>query len=187
MRKALVLGSVAAMAFGLALAAPAGAATGDTVVTFTVGSTVPSVAVVGGVWTPGTGTSTTAVGTIVGTVITDTRIPAVTTTGNWTDVVSASSFDMVGVTTPAVADGTRIAPSSATIWSDDPVVTIPGTATVTNDHPSSTPLTLASTTATLLHASTKNPNISTFTSHVSINTSAAATGAFLGTITQTVS
>jgi len=181
MRKALVLGSVAAMAFGLALTAvPANAAAGDTLVTFTVG-TPGGLSVAPGVYVPGVGGTNTVDGTVV-SIVTDLR----GTTAGWTDTVSSTDFSLVGVATPS---GTSlIAATSAKIWTPTTVVTIPGTATITNTHTAlGSALTLSNSAATLLSAATANVNVSTLTSNLEVDTTGKATGVFTGTLTQTVS
>jgi hypothetical protein len=180
MRKALVLGSVAATAFGLALAAsPAHA--GDTLVTFTAGVTGATVSISPGVFVPGTGSATTAAGSIV-SVVTDLR----TTAGSWIDTVSSTDYTLVGATSPT---GTALIPAtSAQIWTPTTVVTIPGTATISNVHTAlGSALTLANTGAALLSATTANANVATLTSNVQIDTTGKAVGVYTGTITQTVS
>lgn len=182
MRKALVLGATAVTVLGLALtAAPASAAAGDTLITFTVGTTGSTVSISPGVFVPGAGSATTADGTIV-SVVTDLR----TSAGSWTDTVSSTDFSLVGASSPS---GTALIPAtSAKIWTPTTVVTIPGTATISNSHTAlGSALTLANSAATLLSATTANVNVATLTSNLQIDTTGKATGVYTGTITQTVS
>jgi hypothetical protein len=182
MRKALLFGSVSAVALGMALtAAPASAAAGDTLVTFTAGTTGSTVSITPGVYVPGTGSANTVTGTIV-SVVTDLRPSA----GSWADTVSSTDYSLVGATSPS---GTALIPaSSAKIWTPTAVVTIPGTATVTNTHTAlGSALTLANTSAGLLSATTANVNIATLTSSLQIDTTGKAAGLYTGTLTQTVS
>jgi hypothetical protein len=182
MRKTLLLGSVAAVAIGLTLTAvPANAAAGDTLVTFSVGVVGSTVSISPGVYVPGVGSANAVDGTIV-SVVTDLR----TTAGSWTDSVSSTDYTLVGATTPT---GTAlIGAASAKMWTPTAVVTIPGTAVVTNTHTAlGSALTLANSTAPLLSAVTANANITTLTSNLQIDTTGKATGVFTGTVTQTVS
>jgi hypothetical protein len=182
MRKTLVLGSVAVVVVGLGLAAaPANAAAGDTLVTFTVGVTGSTVSIAPGVYVPGTGTATSADGTIV-SVVTDLR----TSAGSWTDAVSSTDYSLVGATSPT---GTALIPAtSAKMWTTTAAVTIPGTATINNTHTAlGSALTLANSAATLLSATTANANVATLTSSLWVDTTGKATGAYTGTVTQTVS
>ena len=182
MRKTLVVGSVAALAVGLALTStPAQAAAGDTVVSFTVG-TVGGVSVSPGVYVP---TNVAGANPVTGTVVsivTDLR----TGTNSWTDAVSSTDFSLVGATTPS---GTALIPvASAKLWTPTTVVTIPGTATISNTHATlPNALTLSATSATLLTAATTNVNTTTLTHNLQIDTTGKATGLFTGTVTQTVS
>lgn len=182
MRKALVLGSVAAGALVLALAAtPASAGSGDTLVSFTVGTTGTTVSISPGAYVAGVGGSNYVTGTIAST-ITDLR----TTAGSWTDTVSSTDYSLVGATSPT---GTALIPAgSARMWTSAAVVAVPGTATISNSYTSfAASLALANTAAPLLSATTTNTNTTAVTSNVQIDTTGKATGAFTGTITQTVS
>ncbi|MGZ6804404.1 MAG: hypothetical protein ACXVFU_15270 [Nocardioidaceae bacterium] len=182
MRKALVLGSVAAGALVLALTAtPASAGSGDTLVSFTVGTTGTTVSISPGAYVAGVGGSNYVTGTIAST-ITDLR----TTAGSWTDTVSSTDYSLVGATSPT---GTALIPaSSARMWTSAAVVAVPGTATISNSYTSfAASLALANTAAPLLSATTANTNTTAVTSNVQIDTTGKATGVFTGTITQTVS
>lgn len=180
MRKALVLGTVTASALAVALTvSPARAA--DTIVTFTVGTTGSTVSISPGAFVPGVGGTNYVDGTIV-SVVTDLR----TTAGSWTDTVSSTNFSLVGATSPS---GTSLIPAaSAKIWTPTTVVTIPGTATVSNSHTDlASARTLSTSAATLLSATTANANVTTLTSNLRIDTTGKVTGAYTGTLTQTVS
>ena len=182
MRKTLLLGSVAAMAFGLTLtAAPAQAlGGGDTLVSFTVG-TVGGVSISPGLYVPGAAGTNTVNGTVA-SVVTDLR----TGSNSWTDTVSTTDFTLVGATTPT---GTALIPAaSAKLWTPTALVSVPGTATITNDHATSgTALALSTTAATLLSAATTNVNVTALTHNLQIDTTGKASGLFTGTLTQTVS
>lgn len=190
MRKALVLGSVAAVACGLTLAAaPANAASGDTIVTFTVG-TAGGLSVTPGVYVPGVGGSNTVTGTMA-TVITDLR----GTNAGWVDSASSTNFTLAGATTPQTADGSLIdvgaAAASTTgkakLYSTATVTSLPGTATITNTHTAlASALSLSRTAATLLSATTSNVNVAALTNTLEIDTTGAANGVFTGTVTQSV-
>lgn len=181
MRKALVLGTVTASALAVALTASPARAAGETIVTFTVGTTGSTVSISPGLFVPGAGGSNYVDGTIV-SVVTDLR----TTAGSWTDAVSSTNFSLVGATSPS---GTSlISAASAKIWTPTAVVTIPGTATISNSHTDlGSALTLSTSAATLLSATTANVNVATLTSNLQVDTTGKATGAYTGTLTQTVS
>ena len=182
MRKTLVFGSVAATALGLALtAAPANAGTGDTVVTFNVGTVGSTVSIVAGPYVPGTGATDVIDGTIT-SIVTDLR----TGGGSWTDAVSSTNFNLVGATTPA---GTSQIPvANAKIWTPTTTVAILGTSTVTNTHSALvSALTLGTSAVTLVSATTTNVNTVTLVSNLQIDTAGKASGQYTGTITQTVS
>ena len=183
MRKVLLIGTVVSALAGLALTAtPSHAAAGDTLVTFTVGTVGTTVSLVAGTYVPGTGSATTAVGTIVGTVVTDLR----TTPTSWAASVSSTDFGLVGATAQT---GTALVPATAAkIWTPTTVVTVPGTAAITNTHTAlGSALSLANTSAPLLSAVTTNANITTFTSNLQMDVTTNATGVYTGTVTQTVS
>ena len=178
--RALSLAAVVVAFGGVAFAAPASAAVGDTTVTFTVGvvggvSILPAPAAVG--VTVGNAVS----GTLT-SVVTDLRIDG----GAWTDTVSATDFALVGATTPS---GTSLVPASAAkMWTTSATVAIPGTATVTNAYTASTAaLTLSTAGQQLISATTSNVNVTTLISEFEIDVTGKAVGAYLGTITQTVS
>lgn len=180
MRKSLVLGSLALAVAGSALAAvPASAA--DTTVTFTAGVTGSTVSILPAPAAVGTTSGNTVTATIAST-ITDLRVAG----GSWASTVSSSGFTLVGATTPGTA-GT-VPASSATIYNSTPVVAVPGTATVANPHSASgSALTLSGSAQPLLSATTTNANVVTYTSTVSIDVTGKTTGAYTGTITQSVS
>lgn len=182
MRPSLAVVTLPALLLGLVLTTgPAQAAAGDTVISFTVGTTGSTVSIAPGAYVPGTGSATTAAGSIV-SVVTDLR----TTAGSWTDTVSSTDFTLVGASSPT---GTALIPAtSAKIWTPTTVVTIPGTATISNTHTAlASALTLSNTPAPLLSATTTNANTATLTSNLQIDTTGKATGVFTGTVTQTVS
>lgn len=183
-RRALALGVIGFALAGISLAPPAAAVadSGSTTVTFTAGVTggltiLPTPAAVG----VGAGNSVTGV---IGGVITDLRVGG----GTWTDTVTASSFDLVGATAPSVSDGTRAPATAVSMWTTSATVAIPGTATITNNYPdAANALTLSGTGDELVSAVTSNVNVTTLVGGFTIDVTGLQTGAYLGTITQTVS
>jgi hypothetical protein len=184
MRKALALGTLALAVAGSAFATPASAVPlpvgADTTVTFAVGTAggltilpTPLVAAL---------PSGDAVVGVLTSVVTDLRL----TGGGWTDTISSTDFALVGATEPA---GTSLVPaSSAKIYTTSAQVAIPGTATITNLHPDlDTALSLATTGQELVSATTSNVNVTTLISTLQIDVAGKETGAYTGTITQTVS
>lgn len=182
MRKALVLGTVASAVVAGALAAqPASAAAGDTTVTFVAGTTGSTVSILPSAAVVGVASGNTVTGAMT-SVITDLRVAG----GGWTDTISSTDFGLVGATTPS---GASLVPASAAkIYNTAATVTVPGTATVTNNYTSSgAALALANTGQTLLTATTTNVNVTTVLSTIEINVTGKTAGAYAGTITQTVS
>ncbi len=179
MRKALVLGTLALSVAGSAFAAaPASAA--DTTVTFTAGTTGATVSILPSAAVVGVTVGNTVTGALT-SVVTDLRVTA----GSWTDTISSTAFNLVGATSPT---GTATVPASAaSIYNTSSVVTVPGTATVTDTHATAlTALTLSGAGQTLLSATTTNANVVTIVSTLLIDVTGKATGAYSGTVTQTV-
>lgn len=180
MRKALVLGTLTVAVAGSALAsAPAQAA--DTTVTFTAGVTGSTVSILPSVAVVGVTSGSTVTGTMTA-VITDLRVAG----GSWSSTVSSTDFGLVGVASPS---GTSLVPaSSAKIWNTAATVSVPGTATVTNSHLDlASALSLSNSSQALVSATTANVNVTTLAQTVQIDVAGKATGAYTGTITQTVS
>lgn len=183
-RRAIALGAIAVAVSSVALAGPASAVvadSGDTTVTFTVGvvgglSVAPAPAVVG------LPSGSNAITGSLATVVTDLRVDG----GAWTDTVSTDGFTLVGATQPG--PDAVVAPSAAKMWTTSATVSVPGTATVENlytdaDHA----LTLSSAGSELISATTTNVNVTTLVSNLLIDVTGKQTGAYAGTITQSVS
>jgi hypothetical protein len=191
MRKALVLGSVTAMAVGLTLAAaPANAAAGDTLVTFAAG-TLGGLSISPGLYVPGAPGTNVVTGTMA-SVVTDLR----GTNAGWIDAASSTNFSLVGATTAQTSDGSMVDVGAAAVsttgkaklFSTALLTSVPGTATITNTHTTlGSALSLSRTPATLLTAATANVNVTALTNTLEIDTTGLATGVFTGTVTQTVS
>lgn len=180
MRKALLLGSLATALAGSTFAAtPASAA--DTLVTFTVGTTGTTVSILPSAALVGVTSGDTVTGTMTA-VITDTRI---TGTPGWTASISSTNFGLVGVSSPS---GTSLVPATAVkVWATSATVSVPGTATVTNTRTSlASALSLSTLSQTLMTATTSNANVTTIAESVQIDVTGKDTGAYTGTITQTV-
>jgi hypothetical protein len=181
MRKPLVLGTLALAVAGSALAAvPASAAAGDTTVTFTAGTTGSGVSILPSAAAAGVTVGNTVTATLT-SVITDLRIAG----GSWTSSVSSSNYTLVGATTPGTT-GT-VPAASAKIYNTSATVTVPGTATLTNTHvDNGSALTLSTTPQTLMSATTTNVNVTTVASTLVIDVTGKDTGAYTGTLNQTV-
>jgi hypothetical protein len=181
--RALSLATVAVALGGVAFAAPASAVPlvgGDTTVTFTVG-VVGGVSILPAPVAVGLPSGDAVTGTIA-SVVTDLRIAG----GSWTNTVSSTDFALVGAT--AAAGDALIPASSAKMWTTQATVAIPGTATIENLYTSADDaLTLSTAGAELVSATTSNINVTALLSSFSIDVSDKAMGAYVGTITQTVS
>lgn len=183
-RRAVAVGVLALTLGGASLATPASAAlldSGDTTVTFTVGvvggvSILPSPAVVG------LPSGSNAITGALTTVVTDLRVDG----GSWTDTVTTEGFSLVGATSPG--SDAVVPPSKAKMWTTSANVSIPGTATIENLYTDAdNALTLSSTGAELVSATTTNVNVTTLLSSILIDVTGKQTGAYTGTITQSVS
>jgi hypothetical protein len=187
MRKSIALAITAATTAGLAAFVPATAnaacggnvadvCSGTTLVTATVGSVgIMSIATTAAATL--TSTTSPATGSLGLTTVTDTN----TGNHNWTVAMKSTDFSLVG------AAGTTINANKATAYTGAPIVTIPGTATITSYPAVGTPLTLSNANQNFVVASATNANIVTYTPTMSLDFTGAATGVYTATVTQTLS
>jgi hypothetical protein len=197
MRKSIVLAMTAATAAGVAAFVPAAAnascapnsvppCTGDTAVTATVGlSGVGVVSIVPPTAMALAQTGSTLSNAVPGaTTVTDTRVPGLGG-GSWTVTAKMSDLSLTGAS-PAV---TIPASGNASVYTSSPVVAVPGTATVTDNHVGSgNALALLNTDSTLLSAATTNANSVTYTSTLLFSVpNNTPVGVYTGTLTETVS
>jgi len=180
MRKALTLGTLVLAVAGSAFAAaPASAA--DTTVTFTAGTSGTTVSILPSAAVVGVTVGNTVTGVMTAT-ITDLRVAG----GSWATSISSTDFALVGA---ASQTGASLVPAtSAKVWNTAVTVAVPGTATVTNSFAAlSSARTLSNTAQPLVSATTTNVNTTVLAQSLQIDVTGKNTGAYTGTITQTVS